>query len=150
MSKVIERKPIGQIHLGDVNEASVCYTLKYLQKPKKIKKNDKTGRYPEFSIMSKGLGSQYIRSQMVDWHKNKTASRVYVALDGNKKGCMPRYYKDKIYSTEDKTKISEQRCIDLELKAKHVADVSLYQYKYNQGKAAAYRKMLQKDTKNKI
>jgi len=57
--------PLGYIHYGDVNEASIAYTLKYLCKPKKISKDDKTGRTAEFSLMSKGLGKAYTTKSMV-------------------------------------------------------------------------------------
>lgn len=150
MSKQKERKLIGQIHFGDVNELSIAYTVGYLRKPKIIQKNDKTGRNPEFSLMSKGLGSCYLRPQMVDWHKDKTASRVYVSIHDNKKVGMPRYYKNKIYNTEDKTKISEQRCADLTAASKRVTDVFKYQHRSDEYKKAAYRKMYSKTTKNKI
>lgn len=150
MTNQKELKPIGQIHFGDVNEASICYTLKYIQKPKTIKKNDKTGRTPEFSLMSKGIGSQYLRSSVVDWHKIQETTRVYVSLDGNKKGAMPRYYKDKIYDSESKRKIAIKRSSDLSAQARKVRDVFKYQHDLDQSINAAYRRMHSKTTKNKI
>lgn len=48
--------PLGNVHYGDVNGASVGYTLKYVSKApwQRMHKND--DRQPEFSLMSKNLG----------------------------------------------------------------------------------------------
>ena len=40
------------------------------------------------------------------WHKEDLLNRVYVNVDGNKKASMPRYYKDKIYTPEERIKIA--------------------------------------------
>lgn len=44
---------IGAIHYGEVNEASVGYTLKYMDKPRTIPLHRNDDRQPEFSLMSK-------------------------------------------------------------------------------------------------
>jgi hypothetical protein len=98
--------PFGSIYIGEVNEASIGYTLKYMQKPGKIPKHQNDDRVKEFSLMSKGLGKNYITNNMQQWHKNDLLNRMYVNIPGNKKIAMPRYYKDKIYSETQKLLIN--------------------------------------------
>lgn len=47
---------LGQIHYGQVNEASVGYTLKYMFKKGIIPMHRNDDRQPEFALMSKALG----------------------------------------------------------------------------------------------
>lgn len=108
----------GQIHYGQVSEASVGYTLKYMAKPSKIPLHQNDDRQKEFSLMSKGLGKNYINEKMSNWHKNDPINRVYCNLKDGKKIAMPRYYKDKIYNLDERGQIkahfSEKARIELE------------------------------------
>lgn len=45
----------GEVHYGQVSEASVGYTLKYMSKPGKIPQHQRDDRQKEFSLMSKDL-----------------------------------------------------------------------------------------------
>lgn len=96
----------GSIYIGEVNEASIGYTLKYMQKPGKIPKHKNDDRLKEFSLMSKGLGANYITDNMKRWHENDLVNRMYVPIKGGKKIAMPRYYKDKLYSETQKLLIN--------------------------------------------
>lgn len=98
--------PIGSIYVGQVNEASIGYTLKYMQKPGKIPKHPNDDRLKEFSLMSKGLGQNYITNNMIRWHNNDLLNRMYVPMKDGKKIAMPRYYKDKIYTETQKLLIN--------------------------------------------
>jgi hypothetical protein len=102
----LDRRPLGQIYIGDVNEASIGYTLKYMTKKGKIPMHHNDDRQKEFSLMSKGIGKNYLTEKMVKWHKNNIEERMYCNIKGNKKIAMPRYYKDKIYSDFEKLRIS--------------------------------------------
>lgn len=95
----------GQIHYGTVTGASVGYTLKYLAKPKRIPVHRNDDRLSEFSLMSKGLGSAYLTEHMVSWHKNDLDNRMYVNLDDGQKISMPRYFKDRIYTEQERQRI---------------------------------------------
>lgn len=99
--------PIGHIHFGYVEAASVGYTLKYISKPSRIPLHRNDDRQPEFSLMSKGLGMSYLSDSMVHWHKCDLENRMYVNLQDGKKASMPRYYKDKIYNDEERLKIGQ-------------------------------------------
>jgi hypothetical protein len=47
-------------HFGQIQGASVGYTLKYIDKNKKIPLHINDDRVPEFSLMSKKLGDNYL------------------------------------------------------------------------------------------
>jgi len=120
----LNKKPLGTIYIGEVNEASIGYTLKYMTKKGKIPMHYNDDRLKEFSLMSKGLGSNYLTKEMIKWHRKDLEKRMYCNLPGNKKIAMPRYYKEKIYSKFDKFKISnyvktlveeQEKKLDLEL-----------------------------------
>jgi hypothetical protein len=100
---------LGEIHIGDVNESSIGYTLKYVSKESRIPKHQNDDRQKEFSLMSKRMGENYLTSQMINWHLNENAilDRMYCNLKDGKKIAMPRYYRDKIYSDFDKFRIQK-------------------------------------------
>lgn len=92
--------PFGHITVGTVSGASVGYTMKYIAKPwRPMHRND--DRTPVFSLMSKGIGSNYITPQMVQWHLHDPIDRMYCVLLDGKKVSMPRYYKDKIFGVDN-------------------------------------------------
>lgn len=96
----------GSIHVGEVNGASIGYTLKYMIKDGKIPKHKNDDRLPEFARMSKGLGQNYITEKTIKYHTHNRAiiERMCMVIDG-KKVSMPRYYKDKIYNEYHKLQI---------------------------------------------
>lgn len=62
------------------------------------------GRDPVFTLMSKGLGKGYI-TEYKDWHDR--LDRMYVPMDG-KKMPMPRYFKERFYTSGQRQVWSEQ------------------------------------------
>lgn len=103
----LKNQPIGDIHIGTVAEASIGYCLKYISKKCNIGKDQKKDdRQPNFSLMSKGIGKNYLTPKMVQWHKNKPEERVYVPLKDGKKAPLPRYFKQLIYDESEKEKIA--------------------------------------------
>lgn len=92
-NKVREKlEPIGIVHIGNVQEASVQYVLKYV-----VQKADyPVDLNPSFSLMSRGhgLGACYLSDNMVEWHRS--AGRVF-ALRHGVKSRLPRFYKEKIW-----------------------------------------------------
>lgn len=94
----------GDVHIGTVTGASVGYTLKYITKPGIIPLHTNDDRQPEFRLMSKGIGKEYLTKAMVSWYKNplKMTERVYCNIEGGKKISMPRYYKLRLYNHVDK------------------------------------------------
>lgn len=96
---------IGYSHYGQVSEASIGYCLKYMMKPSRIPLHKNDDRTPEFSLMSKGLGDNYMTEKMIKWHKADLINRMYLNV-GEKKIAMPRFYKDKIYEEHERERIA--------------------------------------------
>lgn len=96
----------GAVHVLPANTQRFAYTAGYVQK--KIQKqvdiyDDETGeifeRDPEFSIMSKRLGDNFITPQMARYLKENMVGSIkqrgYIKT-------LPRYYKDKIFTGVEK------------------------------------------------
>jgi hypothetical protein len=138
---------LGNVHFGDVGDASVGYTLKYISKDKKIPQFNGDDRQKEFALMSKGLGAGYLTENMVKWHtKGNIENKVYLPLKDGKKAAMPRYYKDKLYDKGQKFRIGvfmraeSQKHVD-ELQDKYG---DLYYYKQAEETANDFRRMAKK------
>lgn len=87
----------GHITIGAVSDASVGYTCKYMLKDwKPMHRND--DRQPQFRLMSKGLGLNYLTPAMIQWHKADLVNRLYCNVGEGKKCSMPRYYKQKLFA----------------------------------------------------
>lgn len=43
---------------------------------------------------------------MIKWHKDDLDNRMYMVIEGGKKISMPRYYKDKIYTEEERERVA--------------------------------------------
>lgn len=97
---------MGQIHYGEVTNASVGYTLKYMTKKPRIPQHRNDDRTREFSLMSKGLGENYLTPACKRWHTKDLTNRMYCNLTDGKKISMPRYYKEKIYAKEQRQAIN--------------------------------------------
>lgn len=91
-------RPIGNVDIGNVSGASISYTVKYINKGawKPMHSND--DRNPEYSQMSKGLGSNWLTEPIIRQYQSDV-ERSYILLEGGVKMAIPRYYKDKILPT---------------------------------------------------
>lgn len=102
----LDNKSLGDVHYGSVTEASVGYTLKYITKRPRIPVHQNDDREREFSLMSKGLGKNYLSKEMINYHlglgyvdqQGVINDRMNCTLYDGKKISMPRYYKDKLYN----------------------------------------------------
>ncbi len=96
----------GHVDIAPCNEATIKYTLKYLQKEKWEPKHELDDRNPEFSMMSKKMGLSYLTPEILKYHHNTLNS--YVTRSQGQKEPLPRYYRDKIFTKEQKIKIAEK------------------------------------------
>lgn len=110
--------PMGHVYLGAVTGASIGYCFKYLGKSSKVGREDGDDRAPERSRMSKGIGKEYLTADMVEWHRSDLMERMYVRAQDGKRVSMPRYFKDRIYTKEERELIGQHvaamRAQDLE------------------------------------
>jgi len=93
----------GLIHVGEVNSQSIRYATKYIIQKNDFKTDDE--RRP-FSLMSKGLGKQYMATH-TKYHQDDI-SRNYMTKAGGTKSRLPRYYRDKVYSQKQRAEQKEQ------------------------------------------
>jgi hypothetical protein len=101
-------KRIGSMFFGNVSAASVGYTLKYISKDAKVPQYKGDDRVPEFQRMSKGIGLNYITQNRIQWHVTDLFDRAYGRLpDSDIKVALPRYYKDRIYTSLERQMIGE-------------------------------------------
>ena len=140
---ILNGKPLGTIYIGNVSEASIGYTLKYMQKPGKIPIHKNDDRKKEFQLMSKGLGKNYLTEQMIKWHHNDLINRMYVPMKDGKKIAMPRYYKDKMYSESQKNRIARHMAKISEEQVEIEMEKLGIEYHFNQSQyhIDAFRKM---------
>lgn len=95
---------MGHCHFGTVTGDSIAYTLKYMDKDGKVPAHAKDDRLPEFALMSKNMGLNYLTPQQLRWHIEKEAN--HVVLPGGHIQCLPRYYRDKIFNDQDKVRMN--------------------------------------------
>ena len=131
----------GDIWVGEyVNEKTVNYCTKYVTK---IDKDHKL--YKPIILSSKGIGSGYINSYNASKNKynGKETKEYYISRNGHKIN-LPKYYKNKIYSDEEKEKLwiqkldKEKRYVD-----KQEIDVSIDDKEYFAALKNARRKNIQ-------
>lgn len=96
---------LGHVHFGTVSAASVGYSLKYISKKGKIPMHANDDRIPEFSLSSTKLGACYLTDQVRKYHEEDIYNRMYLETLDGKKIAMPRYYKDKLYTKEQRQHI---------------------------------------------
>lgn len=141
----------GYIHFGQIEEASIGYTLKYLSKLGQIPKHKNDDRQKEFALMSKGLGKNYLTSTMLDWHNADLLNRMYCNLTDGKKIGMPRYYKQKIYTDADREHIgTHTRAAQLARATLLEEDPNYYRDKFESDKAKFEKMYKNANLNNKI
>lgn len=96
----------GHITIGTVTHASINYSIKYLSKKKQVPQYKNDQRIPEYSIISKGIGANYLTQEIIDWHRHDILNRQYVNYQ-HYKIAMPRYYKVQIYSQDEREEIAQ-------------------------------------------
>lgn len=93
---------MGYIDYGKVEGASVGYTLKYMSKGRWRPMHCNDDREPQFAVMSKGLGLSYCTEESKRYHLSDLANHMCCVLRGGQRICMPRYYKEKLYTDEQR------------------------------------------------
>lgn len=106
----------GQIHIGDANMKTIHYTLKYMMKGKTVGQTELDDRQNVFSLMSKGMGIQYLTEAQKTYLT--TNKHGFITLEGGIKAAMPKYYKDKIYTQSQKAQIAKAAKAAAELNPK--------------------------------
>lgn len=150
---------LGQVHVGNVEHASISYTVKYISKGRTVPAHKNDDRQPEFSLMSKKMGLKYLTPEMVDYH-HQDLTRNYITLEGGIKIAMPRYYRDRIFSAEQKDKQAKSIAAMCELQEQarkdayklRIGSMDGYQLSVHEAKKASISnyKNQSKSNRNKI
>lgn len=85
----------GHVHFGDVQAGSIQYTVQYYDKGDWYPSHKRDDREPEFSLMSKGLGKNYLNEETVRHIVQRPADQ-YIYF-GGVRCAIPRYYKRRIF-----------------------------------------------------
>lgn len=93
---------LGTVHVGTVTGDSVAYTLKYIEKDNWKKKHSRDDRIPEFSLMSKGIGQNYLSSEVKSYHRGHIDKLFVTKLSGHRVP-MPRYYRNRIWTDSERS-----------------------------------------------
>lgn len=104
-----QNRPIGIVHVGKVNPASIAYVTKYCIQtiPKARQKKGALYDGRPFATMSRayGIGGNYLTDEMVAWHRGGDFN--YTMRPDAIKGRLPRFYREKIwYKPKDRERIS--------------------------------------------
>lgn len=137
----LDGKAIGHVNFRPAEHNAIGYTLKYITKEKKVGRHHLDDRAKEFSLMSKGLGANYITAEMIGWHQADLLNRMYCPLKDGMKAPMPRYYKDRIYAPEQLEEI--QFHIYLEGIAQHEKEIAELGDQYQKIKREQFERSLQ-------
>lgn len=146
---------LGSIHIGKVNHSSVGYTLKYISKPGRIPYHKNDDRKKEFSLMSKGIGSNYLTNVMIKWHHADQNNRMYTPIEEGKRIALPRYYSNKIYTKKQREDIAifiaDKKQTEMQPIFEKMSSKEKVEYIENNRKLCANKERInQKDTRNLI
>lgn len=109
---------IGTVHVGQVSGDSVAYTMKYIDKSQFVKRHSRDDRVPEFALMSKGLGSNFLTDEMKKYYADDLG-RMCLIREGGHKIAMPRFYRQKMF---DDQQLLEQRHIIADVMSKQLKE----------------------------
>jgi hypothetical protein len=92
----------GNIHIGDVSDASIRYTLKYALKRAtrwNKKPDNDDDRNVEKALIARGLGDSYLTEAMIKYHKDDVTRPAKLL---NNSLPLPRRYRDLIFTNSEK------------------------------------------------
>lgn len=88
----------GTTHIVQANEQTISYVMKYLDK--RLNKEPEWKKTPEYNTMSEGIGIDYIQKNK-QWH-TRNIDVLFVTKKNGIKIPMPKYYREKIFSDEQR------------------------------------------------
>ena len=112
---------IGYTHVGNVNQKTIAYTLKYVDKGKSVPAHKRDDRIKEFSLVSKNLGKNYVTDSIIKYH-NANPFQLYTTEVGGKKIPMSRYYRKMLFDAD--TQKRQQEYVDQLLDEKYWEEVA--------------------------
>ena len=115
---------LGHIDIGTAEIGSINYTTQYVMKGKYEPFGELDDRDKPFSLMSKKMGLNYLTPSTIKHHKSLLKS--YITLPGGIPTSLPRYFRDKIFTKEERIKINEAQA---QARALNMNDYLNYNFK---------------------
>jgi len=136
----LDGSPIGAVQVAQVSADSIAYTVAYASKHNWYPDHYRDDRIPEFSLMSKGLGSNYVTPAVRAYHK-ADLSRMQLTKDGGDIIAMPRYYRDRIFDEDERA--FQPVIIETAIGEKNTANYKRYLRLYGESDKFTYSQYLQ-------
>lgn len=135
--------PFGSVHVGTVEIKSISYVAKYHVNKTKFP----PGANPPFALMSRrpGIGANYVK-KMYKWHRTGTHTAFYP--DFERKLRLPRYYKEKLYTPDERNEMSEE--FQSKDKMNTEEAINAYLKRFPDGNYFKYRNDLNKEIRRKF
>lgn len=115
---------LGHSHMLPFNDATVRYVTGYVCKSYGRKISNHLP--PQFSIMSKRLGSQYLTDSVIKYHRDGDFNFLY---HQGSKIAMPRYFGERLFTADQRKAFADERVrmiADGELRI--ISDVGIFEY----------------------
>lgn len=100
----------GLVQVAVCNDNTIAYVTGYVNKKlyaaEKVGLDDLDDRLPECSMMSKGLGKNFLSKRVVAYYQE--VLKPYIIVEDGKKQTMPRYYRHKLYNEHQRYIIAKQ------------------------------------------
>lgn len=93
----------GFTSTSNITHARIKYTFKYIQKPKTNPAG--TSKIREFQLQSRGIGSNYLTPQMIEYHNRDIKNCYITKFDGHQMS-IPKYYKNKLYNEQTQLQVT--------------------------------------------
>ena len=104
--KIADTWQNGFIQIDNNNLKTIQYVAGYVTKGSFERLNNQDDRLPDFSLMSKGLGANYLTPQMIDYYRKRQVACI--VKEEGKIISMPRYYREKIFSKKELQAINKK------------------------------------------
>ena len=105
---IIDTWEDGHVHVGNVTQDSIAYTTKYIMKENEDYQEqfrDDPTFIRERAYISKGLGKGYTDNEHIKKYHQENLEANYLQDSKGFKYAMPRYYRERLYTEEQKEQI---------------------------------------------
>lgn len=123
----------GHVHFGDVSLKSIRYVTGYVIKP--AVDNKYLLVQPEFSLMSKGLGANYLTPTMINHIRKNFIGALTMPNSNGHLIAIPRYYRLKCFQLRTPVGTYKKECVRKDTGLIYYRKSTKWQVNYNEVKA---------------
>lgn len=114
----------GDVHIGNVTNASLAYVLKYMEKKESKTFPSYWDGVKEFSQCSKGLGQNYLTNTQIKYHRKDYNTNYLTTRDGYRVA-MPKFYRNQIWTEEERRVLITHVKNEVDKKAQEYRDMMI-------------------------